>query len=242
MSPAVVVRITCAGVTHNVVYGCKTFSKCVIAIKSQFASSSSILNQEYLMLDLCLEYLKERMNLSIKSVFDLSDDLVIVSPPIDLDGSQSDKIKNKILIFVSNIEKDSFSKSYRQDYHTNSTRTSLSSKPLFITLTVTIAANFSTNHYSDGLKVLSHLLAFFNRNNSFSRQNSPDLPKNIEQINMELESIPGEQLSHLWGIFGSHYLPSCLYKVRALIPDSEAILSQVGSIHVSDTSMAKRDS
>lgn len=193
------------------------------------------------MLDLCLNYLKERMNQSVKNVFDLADDLVIVSPPTDLDGSKSPKIQNKILIFISNIEKDSFSKSYRQDFNHTSNRTAVSSQPLFITITVTVAANFSTNHYSDGLKVLSHFLAFFNRHNSFNRQNSPDLPKNIEQLNMELDSIPGDQLNHLWGIFGSHYLPSCTYRVRALIPDSESILTQVGNIHSSDTTMAKRD-
>lgn len=194
------------------------------------------------MLDLCLDYLKERMNQSVKHVFDLADDLVIVSPPADLDGSKSSKIKNKVLIFVSNIEKDVFSKNYRQEFNHTSNRKSISSQPLFITMTVTVAANFGTDHYSDGLKVLSHFLAFFNRHNSFNRQNSPDLPKNIEQINMELESIPGEQLNHLWGIFGSHYLPSCIYKVRALIPDSESVLSQVGNIHLSNTTMAKRES
>jgi hypothetical protein len=193
------------------------------------------------MLDLCLEYLKERMNQSIKSAFDLSDDLVIVSPPADLDGSKSTKIQNKILIFISNIEKDSFSKSYRQDNSHNSNRTVVSSKPLFITLTITIAANFSSSHYTDGLKVLSHLLAFFNRHNNFTHQNSPDLPENIEQINMELDSIPGEQLNHMWGIFGSHYLPSCIYRVRSLVPNSESILSQVGNIHFSDTDITKRD-
>ncbi|MGI8472439.1 DUF4255 domain-containing protein [Pectobacterium brasiliense] len=193
------------------------------------------------MLELCLEYLKERMNQSIKNVFDLSDDLVIVSPPVDLDGSKSSEIKNKILIFISNIEKDSFSKSYRQDNNPNSNRIAMSSKPLFITLTVTVAANFSTNRYSDGLKILSHLLAFFNRHNSFTHQNSPDLPKYIEQINMELESIPGEQLNHMWGIFGSHYLPSCIYRVRALVPNSESILSQVGNINFSDANINKRD-
>ncbi|OAT78894.1 hypothetical protein A9B99_04130 [Mangrovibacter phragmitis] len=191
------------------------------------------------MLDLCLGYLKERMNQSIKNVFDLSNDLVIVSPPVDLDGSKSHEIQNKVLIFISNIEKDTFSKSYRPD--NNSNRTTLSSKPLFITLTVTIAANFSSAHYSDGLKVLSHLLAFFNRNSNFTHQNAPDLPESIEQINMELESIPGEQLNHMWGVFGSHYLPSCVYRVRALVPDSEAILSQVGNIHISNADITKRN-
>jgi len=181
------------------------------------------------------------MNQSVKNIFDLADDLVIVSPPTDLDGSKSSKIQNKILIFISNIEKDTFSKSYRQNFNPANNRTAVSSPPLFITMTVTVAANFSTDHYTDGLKVLSHVLAFFNRHSSFNRQNSPDLPKNIEQLNMELESIPGDQLNHMWGIFGSHYLPSCNYRVRALIPDSESILTQVGNIHLSDTTMAKRD-
>ncbi|MEW5288371.1 MULTISPECIES: DUF4255 domain-containing protein [Erwinia] len=210
-------------------------------MKAHSGTSFAIIDQEYLMLALCLDYLKERMNQSVKSVFDLADDLVIVSPPADLDGSKSPERQNKILIFINNIEKDTFSKSYRPEFNHTNNRKAVSSQPLFITMTVTVAANFSTNHYSDGLKVLSHFLAFFNRHNSFNRQNSPDLPENIEQINMEMESIPGEQLNHLWGIFGSHYLPSCIYRVRALIPDSESVLSQVGSIHLSDTTMAKRE-
>ncbi|CAK9885810.1 MAG: hypothetical protein XXXJIFNMEKO3_02227 [Candidatus Erwinia impunctatus] len=181
------------------------------------------------------------MNQSINAVFDLSEDLVIVSPPADLDGSKSTKIQNKILIFISNIEKDSFSKSFRQDNYQNSNKTAISTKPLYITLTVTIAANFSTNHYTDGLKLVSNLLAFFNRHKNFTLQNSPDLPRQIEQINMELESIPGEQLNHMWGRFGSHYLPSCVYRVRAVIPDSESILSHVGNIHLADTRIATRD-
>lgn len=108
------------------------------------------------MLALCLDYLKERMNQSVRNAFGLSYDLVIVSPPTDLDGSKSPKIQNKILVFISNIEKDVFSKSYRQEYNHTSNRTAMSSQPLFITMTVTVAANFSTDCYSDGLKVFYH--------------------------------------------------------------------------------------
>lgn len=192
------------------------------------------------MIDLCLEYLKERMNQSIRRTFDLSEDIVIVAPPVDFDESKSTRIQNKILIFISNIEKDTFSKSYRQDTNL-SNRTVISSKPLFITLTITIAINFSSNHYSDGLKLLSYIFAFFNYHNYFTHINNPDLPDDIEQINMELESIPDEQLNHMWGMFGSHYLPSCIYKVRALVPNSENILNQVGKIYLSDTKIKKTD-
>lgn len=191
------------------------------------------------MLDLCLNYLKERMNQSIRNTFDLPTDIVIVSPPADLDGSKPNKIQNKILLFVSNIEKDSFSKTLNQNHYNS--KSTVTTKPLFITLTITIAANFSNENYSDGLKVLSHLLAFFNRNNSFNHTNSPELPNSIEQINMDLESIPGDQLNHMWGIFGSHYLPSCIYRVRALVPNSESILNQVGNINISEPNISKRD-
>lgn len=191
------------------------------------------------MLDLCLNYLKERMNQSIRNTFDLPTDIVIVAPPADLDGSKPDKIQNKILLFISNIEKDSFSKTLNQNHYNS--KSTVTTKPLFITLTITIAANFSNENYSDGLKVLSHLLAFFNRNNSFNHTNSPELPNYIEKINMDLESIPGDQLNHMWGIFGSHYLPSCIYRVRALVPNSESILNQVGSINISESDISKRD-
>ncbi|MEJ5176744.1 hypothetical protein [Erwinia sp. MYb416] len=63
------------------------------------------------MLDLCLDYLKERMNQSVKHVFDLAEDLVMV-------------------IFVSNIEKDGFSKNYRPEFSHTSNRKSISSQPL----------------------------------------------------------------------------------------------------------------
>ena len=191
------------------------------------------------MLDLCLNYLKERMNQSIRNTFDLPTDIVIVAPPADLDGSKPNKIQNKILLFISNIEKDSFSKTLNQNHYNR--KSTVTTKPLFITLTITIAANFSNENYSDGLKVLSHLLAFFNRNNSFNHTNSPELPNSIEQINMDLESIPGDQLNHMWGILGSHYLPSCIYRVRALVPNSESILNQVGSINISESNISKRD-
>ncbi|WP_161154223.1 DUF4255 domain-containing protein [Vibrio eleionomae] len=191
------------------------------------------------MLDECLNYLCSRLNQSIKSTFEVSDDIALVSPPLDIDGAKASKRQNKIIVFISNLEKDPFSKLNPNQGGVNLGRATIKNKPLFLTLTVAVAANFTQDNYTDGLKLLSHVMAYFHRNNFFNGQNAPDLPANIEQITLEMESIPGDQINQMWGVFGSQYLPSCLYRVRAQVPDSESILGQAGRIHLTHTNVKK---
>ncbi|SHO54754.1 DUF4255 domain-containing protein [Vibrio quintilis] len=197
------------------------------------------------MLDDCLNYLCERMNQSLRPAFDLAEELVVVSPPSGTETTGQVTTENRILVFLSNLERDPFSKPGLVPGGQTRQRVALTSKPLYLTLSVVIAANFSGSNasganYSDGLKVLSHLLAFFHRNPVFHRQNAPDLPEDIEQIAMEMESIPGNELSHMWSMLGSKYLPSCVYRVRVAIPDSETILTQTGRLGTTDPSIYRK--
>ncbi|CAG8999774.1 MAG: hypothetical protein CENE_01753 [Candidatus Celerinatantimonas neptuna] len=190
----------------------------------------------------CLDYLSYRMNQSIKNTFSTIEDAVLVSPPVDLDGTPTPNIQNKILLFISQLERDPYPQQIPTYPGHPQKRIALTNKPLYVSLSVVMAASFSSANYTDGLKLLSHLMAFFHRNPLFNRHNSPDLPEIIEQIAMEMENIPMEQLSHMWGMVGSRYLPSVVYKTRAVIPDSEAILTQTGQLATPELTMNRQPS
>lgn len=189
------------------------------------------------MLDQCLIYLSDRMNQSIKSAFDVVEDIVLVASPSDNKGQD----ENKILIFISKIEKDIYSKPGYTAGCSTQQRAMITNKPLYLSISVVVASNFSGVNYTDGLKILSHLLAFFHRNPLFNRQNAPDLPELIEQITMEMESIPEGQLSPMWSMLGARYLPSCVYLIRASISNSEALLAQVGQLQMIQTTLSKKN-
>ncbi|CAM3704593.1 hypothetical protein VA7868_01499 [Vibrio aerogenes CECT 7868] len=193
------------------------------------------------MLDHCLNYLCERMNQSLRPAFDLTEDMVVVSPPADKETNGQLTTENRVLVFLSNLERDPFSKPGGIPGGGHQQRVALTNKPLYLTLSVVIAANFSGAGYTDGLKILSHLFAFFHRNPVLNHQNAPDLPAHIEQIAMEMESIPGNELSHMWSMLGSKYLPSAVYRVRLVVPDSETILTQTGRLGTTDPTLNRKD-
>jgi hypothetical protein len=69
-------------------------------------------------------------------------------------------------------------------------------------------------------------MAFFHKNALLNRYNAPDMDEAIEQLLLEMDSLPRHELSTMWTMLGSRYLPSAVYRVRVKIADSQAIQSQ----------------
>lgn len=179
------------------------------------------------MLFTCLDYLCSRLNQSVRNTFGITEEIVLLTSPAAVSNAQHPQnTQNRILLFVSHLERDPFSQHMSARSSGSGASLLMTNKPLYLNITLVMAASFTGSNYPDGLKLLSHLLAFFHRNPLFTHANAPDLPGSIEQISMEMEGLTLEQVNHIWGMIGSHYLPSAVYKIRAVIPDSEAILSQ----------------
>ncbi|MGL6315000.1 DUF4255 domain-containing protein [Vibrio sp. WXL103] len=182
------------------------------------------------MLDRCLEYLCQRVNQSLDTVYDISEELALVAPPTDTSKQSLVKNDNKILLFISGIDRDPFSKQARASSIPSQGLSPIKKPPLYLSISLVVAANFSPSNYTDGLKTLSHVMAFFHRNPVFNLKNSPDLPAGLEQIALEIETLSEGRLGHMWGMLGSHYLPSCVYQVRIEIPNSNAVIEQTGQL------------
>lgn len=177
-----------------------------------------------------VNHLATQLNQYLKSRFELSEDIVIVSNVIDNDGAIEANTTNKVVVFLANLEKDTMPQ--RQVQHLNSPdgRHLVTSKPLYLNLSLVIAANFTGANYLEALKFISHVISYFQLNSVFDHQNSPELDPGIEKLILNIENIQRHDLSSMWGMFGAKYLPSIIYQVKMVTLGSEAITSQVTAV------------
>ena len=88
-------------------------------------------------------------------------------------------------------------------------------------------ANFKD--HDDSIKNISAVISFFQSNNVFTPAKYSELDKNIDKIVFELASYGFEQLSYIWGVLGTNYRPSVLYKMR-LVTIQEGLQQRSGAI------------
>lgn len=120
-------------------------------------------------------------------------------------------------ITLVNIEEDRISRS-QENYVRQAGIVQYRQPKVHLNLYVLFAANLSV--YTESLKRLSYIIQFFQAQNVFTLQNTPSLPPPIKELIFDLITLGFQDLNNLWGILGSKYLPSVIYKVR-LVPISE---------------------
>ncbi|MBB1487157.1 DUF4255 domain-containing protein [Oceanospirillum sediminis] len=184
----------------------------------------------------CLKYIAARLNQNLKHSYQLTEDVVLLADLNEQTDGVSGNTNNKITITLANIERDATPFQRQADPYIHSGQRALTgSQPLYINISVVIAAHFTGTNYPEALKFISHVMAFFHRNPLFDRQNSPDLPVETDRIFLEIENIQRHDLNSMWSMLGSRYLPSVAYRIRLAIPDSEAAVSVTSGISTPDT-------
>lgn len=104
--------------------------------------------------------------------------------------------------------------------------------PLSLYLHLLFTSQFDV--YTEALKHLSHTLRFFQSHGAFTRETTPGMDPGIESLSLELVSLDYERLNHLWGVLGGCYLPSALYKVRAVRLEEDRILGKREPVKIVD--------
>lgn len=85
---------------------------------------------------------------------------------------------------------------------------------LRLNLFVLFTAHFSD--YKTSLQFIAGVVRFFQRKSVFTPANSPAMNVGIEKLLVELFPLNLEQQNNLWAAIGAKYLPSVLYKIRAI--------------------------
>ncbi len=143
----------------------------------------------------------------------LAEDMVVVSNLQEPGGAAVTSTGNKLVLFVSGIERDTAAHRARAPDGALRTRVS-GAEPLFLNLLVMCAATFSGQGYPEALRFLSDAIAFFQAHAVFDHQNAPDLDARIDRLVLNIENLSSSEMHSLWSIHGGRYLPSVLYRVR----------------------------
>ncbi|WP_183564923.1 DUF4255 domain-containing protein [Mucilaginibacter sp. SP1R1] len=114
-------------------------------------------------------------------------------------------------ITLVNIEEDRISKS-PENYVRQDNGAIYKNPKIYLNLYVLFAVNLSS--YTESLKRLSFIIQFFQYQNVFTPLSWPGLPIGIEKLILDLNTLSFQDMNNLWGILGSKYLPSVMYKIR----------------------------
>jgi len=185
-----------------------------------------------------LDLVKDKLDSYIKRRFNLSENVVVLSNILDLDGSVALNATNRILISLVNLEKETVINSARERIFANENKTAINSQPMHFNIYILISAYFSSGNYDESLKFISAVLNFFQTNTNFNHQNVPELNENIEKLCFEIVNMNLQEISHLWGVLGGKYLPSVLFKIRMVTFNSNEIKYELTKVsnNVSDIS------
>lgn len=189
------------------------------------------------MINMAVQLLAGQLNQYLRRTYDLNEDVVVISNLVDLDGSVAPNVNNKLVIFLTSIEKDSMPFRQVMPGQVDGQRVPASRPPIYLNLQVMMAANFNGNNYPEALKFISSTIIFFQRHPLFNHQITPELDERIEKLILEMENLTIQDLSNLWGTLGGKYLPSVLYKVRVVTFDTEKVVDQISVVRNPSSSM-----
>jgi len=166
------------------------------------------------MIDKTLQFLVAELNDFLGHRFPRNEQHVILSAMCNPDGSVPQRIENKIVLSLVNLERESAAPSAGVAVRAEGGYLRIG-PALHLNLYVLVAASFGSN-YAQALNLLSHALGYFQGKPSFTAQNSVALPREVEKLNLELVAMSLAEMNNLWAILGAKYMPSAIYKVRML--------------------------
>ncbi len=84
-----------------------------------------------------------------------------------------------------------------------------------LNLYVLFVARFK--QYEDALRYLSLIIQYFQNHRLLNQHNAPELSEGIEQLVMELTTLPFAEQNEVWSALRTTYHPSVLYKVKMVV-------------------------
>ncbi len=176
------------------------------------------------MIDRALRLLADRLNGHLKSLYNVPEDLVVVAPLTDSEGKPADEARNRLALFVTNIRHDAMPRATHRD------GVSLSGSmrklaPVHLDIYVMLAASCEPETYTEGLKLLSSAMRYFQGHPLMTPQSHPDMPAGLAQLSLEISNLDIDALGQLWGNLGGRYVPSVQYKIRSVLIDSDTVVT-----------------
>lgn len=173
----------------------------------------SIAGTEQTMIDKALNFLKQELNeyLKLKTGVDKKVDL----SAIVAQNGTTVVADHTIAMMMVSVEEEKMMRGVAPQTILNNGKYSFANPELKLNLYVLFASHHD-DHY-EALKMLSHVVQFFQGKHVFDNKESPQLGEQIEEIAVDLYTLNFEQQNQLWASVGAKYMPSVLYRVRLVV-------------------------
>tara|TARA_A100000164_G_scaffold170856_1_gene151707 strand:+ start:499 stop:1041 length:543 start_codon:yes stop_codon:yes gene_type:complete len=169
-----------------------------------------------------------KANQYIKNKLSIDEEVVIVKSLIDIKGNLNQGIENKISVFLLSIEEEKLAKN-------KSTLRSVSNPSININMNIMFASYFTDSNYIESLRYVSLIIDFFQRNPIFDHTNTPGLPINVPRLHSEIYNLNMPDTMRLWGAIGTKYVPSCAYRIKQIIFDSDTVIEDTPPVMGNNT-------
>ncbi len=169
------------------------------------------------------------LNDYFKSRYGVRENRLILSNLINQDGSVALDGSNTVVCSLVNVEEETTLKATAGT--TSSGGAFVKSSPdIYVNLTVIFSSYFLGKNYVEALKFLSGVIYFFQGKPVFTNDNTPGLSDNVEKAVFDLTSLSFHDLSAVFQMMGSKYLPSVVYRIRMLTFATDNIEDTIPSI------------
>ena len=165
------------------------------------------------MIDVSLKFLADEANAYMQRRLDADFGNIELGPLVDDKGSWV-ATQNTLRMTLFQIEEERHARTQiPQQVLVNNHNVALP-PPLAINLAILFSASFTT--YTEGLRLLSLLLTFFQSHPLFTPAEHPGMPAGVDRLALELINYGPEQANQMWACLGAKHLPSGGYRVRML--------------------------
>lgn len=163
------------------------------------------------MLDSAMIFLADEVNVYIKKRTGTITDTVEVGCIADDQGKWA-VAEGQMRVALINLEEERVLRAQMPErIYINGNLVSMQPE-IKLNLVVMFAARLKK--YTDTLRYLSHVIAFFQSHPSFTPDEFPGLDSRIEKLTVEMLPYGPEQLNQTWAYIGTKYLPSVVYRIR----------------------------
>ncbi len=178
------------------------------------------------MIDSVLKVLKEDVGtfLNLKMNTSGSEDKISLAPVVNEKGDAAE-IENSVAMSLVKIEEERENMAYvKTSQVVENNKVCYHNPPVKINLYILFTAFF--NDYTESLKFISYIISFFQTKRVFTSSNTPGLAPEAGKITLEIYNQPLQDDNYLWGMLGTSYRPSVLYKLKMLTIQERQITAQ----------------
>lgn len=168
-----------------------------------------------------LETICRLANTYLENLDRRGDSWITLTSLVDHNGTLNQGARDKIVMCIYNITRETTISTYTSTISTNSRGKSpdslaVVSPPLYVDVHLMFMANFTEKNYSDGLASLSRLIGYFQQTPFYDQTNAPSLAPGLDKLTLEFENLSPVDVNYVMSMLGTRYLPSAFYKLRMI--------------------------